>query len=170
MAPPTMSSPPLRPADSDQPIALLFDAGGNPISYSPINFFDGETDTNIFDNDSFLIPVWAGDIGVQPGSTTYPIRYQACTFNAYDFDGSSFDRTDWVSYDVVKPAVATDSPLFADLAGQQIPYTATAPTMARDTGVIINAATAAAPTVDGLLIHLGARTGYRAEIVKLKTG
>ena len=42
--------------------------------------------------------------------------------------------------------------------------------MARNTGVIINGATAAAPTVDGLLIHLGARTGYRAEIVKLKTG
>ena len=159
------------PADSDQPIAVLFDADGNGISYWPVNFLEGDVDTNAFDNDSFLIPVDPGDIGMQPGATSFPIQYRTYTFSEYDFDGGAFDATGWVSYDVVKPAVVTDVPLYADLAGVQIPYTATAPAVAGDGGkVAVNATAATAPTVDGLVIHLGGRTGYRAEIVKLKTG
>jgi len=160
------------PADSDQPIAVLFDAEGIGISYWPVNFLEGNVDTNAFDNDSFLIPVAAEDIGVPAGATTFPIQYRTYTFSEFDFDGNAFDSTGWASYDVAKPAVVTDWYLYYDQAGVQIPYTATAPTLADDAGKVTVNATAAtsAATVDGLVIHLGGRTGYRAEVVKLKTG
>ena len=153
------------PADSDQPIAVLFDADGNDISGSPLNFLDGAVDSNSFDNDSFLIPVWAADIGVEPGSTTYPIHYRAYTFSS-QFDGV-FDSTDWVPFNVVKPAIVTDSPLYIDYQGEEIPFSLNAPVAAKATAKVVNTA-APVLTAQGLLIHLGGRTGQRAELVTLK--
>ena len=153
------------PADSDQPIAVLFDSNGDPISGMSLNFLDGAVDSNSFDNDSFLIPVWAGDIGVEPGSTTYPIRYRAYTFSTQDLDGSVFDSTDWVPFDVVKPAIATDSPLYIDYQGVEIPFSLNTPAAPETT--VVNAATPVV-SVPGLLIHLGAQTGQRAELVTLR--
>ena len=158
------------PADSDQPIAVLFNAAGNGISYWPVNFLEGDQDTNAFDNDSILIPVSAEDIGVPAGATTFPIQYRTYSFSEFDFDGNAFDSTGWVFYDVAKPAVVTDAPLWYDVAGGEIPYTATAPTFTGAGKVTVNAAAETTATVDGLVIHLGGRTGYRAEVVKLKTG
>lgn len=158
------------PADSDQPIALLLDAAFTPISAWPINFLPGDQDTNAFDNDSFLIPVDPADLGMPEGAESFPIQYRAYTFSEYDFDGGAFDITGWVSHDVANPTVSTDSPLYADLGGLQIPYTATAPALAANAGTAVVNASAGAATVDGLVIHLGARTGYRAEVVKLRTG
>lgn len=158
------------PADSDQPIALLVDAAGNPISAYPINFLDGATDTNAYDSDSFLIPLWAGDIGVQPGSTSFPISYRTYTFSEADLDGGAFDVTDWVDYDVVNPTVATDYALYDDLAGAQLPFDVLAPAASPDvkTNAKPDAAKPdAATTVDALLIHLNGASGKRAEVVKL---
>ncbi len=162
------------PADSDQPLALLLGVQPNgtlrALSAWPINFLAGDTETNAFDNDSFLIPVDPADIGMRPGAATYPIQYRTYTFSEFDFDGGAFDQTGWVAYDVANPAVLTDAPLYPDLAGVRIPYTATAPVVAGDGGKVVVNASTTATTVDGLVIHLGARTGYRAEVVKLRAG
>ena len=160
--------------DSDQPIALLLRVEPNgelqEISWWPINFLEGDIETNAFDNDSFLVPVDPADIGMPAGAATYPIQYRTSTFSEFDFDGGAFDQTGWVAFDVANPAVRVDAPLYADLAGVQIDYTATAPVVAGDGGKVVVNTTTPAATVDGLVIHLGARTGYRAEVVKLRAG
>lgn len=159
------------PADSDQPLAVLVDPNADPddnvVSVSRINFLNGASDTNSFDNDSFLIPVRAGDIGVQPDATTYPIHYRTSTWNPYGPVGALFDSTSWVSFDVVKPRIATDSPLYLDRNGQRIPYTVNAPGTPVAKTTRANAA-AATPTAQALLIHLGARSGSRAEVLTVR--
>lgn len=154
------------PADSDQPFALLVDAAGNAISAYPINFLDGSTDTNAYDSDSFLLPVYAGDLGVQSNATSFPISYRVYTFSEADLDGGAFDSTDWVDYDVVNPTVVTDYALYADLPGVEIDYTVAAPQGAG--GADADATTDdAAATVRALLIHLNGASGRRSEVLTL---
>lgn len=158
------------PADSDQPIALLVDAAGNPISAYPINFLAGGTDTNAYDSDSFLIPVWAEDIGVDPDATSYPISYRTYSFSEAELDGGALDSTGWVSHDVVDPAVKTDDALYLDRAGAKIRFEARAqaPVVTPDaTARPRGAEPAAATTVKALLIHLNGASGKRAEVLKL---
>jgi hypothetical protein len=135
---------------SDQPVSLLLDADGNGISVIPANFYAGDTDTNAYDNDVTLLPVDVAALGLPASAATLPIRYSVTTFTPYG-EKSGEDRTPWVDFDVAKPAVTTASPLFVDAGNDTLPYSTT-------------------PKGDGvsaLVLHLGGRTGRRAEVMSL---
>jgi hypothetical protein len=157
------------PADSDQPVALLLSAEGDPISALPINFLDGGVDTNAYDSDAMLIPVLASDIGITDATSSFPIQYQVVTFNEFgDPNSGQVDQSPLVDYDAVNPAIRTASPLFFDGNGETIPYTTSSPLAVAAKGARTDAAQQAeASSVDALLLHLNGRTGHRAEVVTL---
>jgi subtilisin family serine protease len=157
------------PADSDQPVSLLVDAEGVGISVSPANFYAGDTDTSAYDNDVTLLPVDVAAMTLPTSASTLPIRYSVTTFSPYG-ESAGLDRTPWVSFDVANPAVSTPAPLFVDAGGQALPYsTATQPDDARlaTTAKPSAQGAAAEDDVSALVLHLGGRTGRRAEVVPL---
>ena len=94
------------------------------IGMAPVNFADGDVDTNQFDTNTLLIPVSPAAIGLTDADTTFPISYSTGTnsvFGSPNLDGD-IDRTPPVSFDVANPRIQVSSPLFYDGGGVGIPY------------------------------------------------
>ncbi len=124
------------------------------IDIEPVNFQDGNVDTNVFDSNTLLIPVWPAAIGLTDSATTFPIRYTVGTSSFYGSSalGGDIDRTPAVTFDAAKPAVQVTDPLFYDADGVGIPY--------RLNG--------AAKTAKALILHLHGKSGSRAEVLTVK--
>jgi hypothetical protein len=136
--------------DTDEPLAALYDLStGQNIDLEPINMAWGDLDTNVFDTDTYLIPVWPAAIGVTPGTTSFPISYQVGTYDPY-YTGADIDDSPAVTYDVVDPAVAVSDPLYVDQGGTTIPYT-----LGSD----------ATRSTRALVLHLHGAPGHRAGVV-----
>jgi hypothetical protein len=108
-------------------------------------------------------------MGLPASASTLPIRYSVTTFAPYG-ERSGVDRTPWVGLDVANPAVTTPSPLFVDAANETVPYS----TSSTGGGDQLTTTTkpgaqraAAGQSVSALVLHLGGRTGRRAEVVSL---
>jgi subtilisin family serine protease len=138
-------------ADSDVPLAQLVNLNtGQLIDLEPVNIAFGDVDTNVFDSDTMLIPVWPRMIGVTPTTTSFPITYQVGTFSAYT--GDIIDASAPVAYDVVDPAFSVTDPLYLDQGGTAIPY---------------QLGSDATKETKALVLHLHGATGERAEVVSV---
>jgi subtilisin family serine protease len=141
-------------AGTDVPVATLYDLHrGVAVDQEPINTVFGDVDTNEFDTDTVLLPVWPAAIGVKPGDTSFPITYQVGTSDGYL--SGAVDASPAITYDVADPTVAVSAPLYYDRAGSTIPFAlgsdATADTRA-------------------LVLHLQGDPGRRAEVLSLANG
>ena len=107
--------------------AVLFDLNTGDQSLAPVNFADGDVDTNPFDTNTLLIPVDPAAIGLTDADTTFPISYSTGTISLIPAFGSpalngDIDQTPPVTFDVANPRVQVSSPLFYDGGGVGIPY------------------------------------------------
>ncbi len=135
--------------------AYLVDLRSNVLlDIEPVNFHDGDVDTNVFDTDTLLIPVWPKLIGLTDTTASFPIRYTVGTFSAYGSSalGGDIDRTPAVTFDAAKPTVQVADPLFYDASGVGIPYR-------------LNGSAASAKA---LVLHLHGKSGSRAEVVSVR--
>jgi len=136
--------------DTDVPLAELFDLStGENIDLEPINFNFGDVDTNEYDTDTLLIPIWPAKIGVTDDATSFPISYQVGTYDAFYY-GTDIDDSPVVHYDVVDPALSVSQPLVTDDGGQAIPY---------------ELGSSATRSTKALVLHLHGAPGRRAEVV-----
>lgn len=137
--------------DTDVPLAITVDLNtGDTVDMEPVNFNWGDVDTNVFDNDTMILPVDASLIGVTSPATSFPITYQVGTFSGYT--GGTTDLAPAVTYDVVDPALSVSDPLYLDQGGVVIPYA-----LGSD----------ATKSTKALVLHLQGQTGKRAEVVSL---
>ncbi|SDR79787.1 PA domain-containing protein [Friedmanniella luteola] len=139
--------------DTDIYNALTFDLRKDPdeqlVDVQPLNFGDGDFETNVFDTNTLLIPVSAAAIGVTDAASTFPITYRVGTFNYYasPLTENIQDQTPAVAFDVVNPGVQVDGIVYPDVAGTKIPYRTAA----------------AGPLPRALILHLHGVDGTRAE-------
>ena len=139
---------------TDVPVATLYDLNrGVAVDQEPINTVFGDVDTNEFDTDTVLLPVWPAAIGVKPGDTSFPITYQVGTSDGYL--SGAVDTSPAITYDVADPTIAVSAPLYYDRAGSTIPFA-----LGSD----------AAADTQALVLHLQGDPGRRAEVVKLASG
>ncbi|MFT4228787.1 MAG: S8 family serine peptidase [Microbacterium sp.] len=135
--------------DTDVPLAITVDLdSGDVVDMEPVNFNWGDVDTNVFDNDTMVLPVWPAAIGVTSTTTSFPITYQVGTYSAYT--GGITDLSPAIAYDVVDPAVSVSDPLYLDQGGTAIAY---------QLGADANKSSKA------LVLHLQGEPGDRAEVV-----
>ena len=138
--------------ESDQPLSVVYDSEGDPVAAVPINLAAGSVDTNAYDSNVAVVPFFLSDLGVPDGAATYPIRYRAVTYSSYGNPRSGLvDTTDWVSADLVKPAVTFAAPLFADANKTKVDYEFDRQSPAK-----------------ALVLHLHGKSGQRAQIVPLR--
>ncbi|MFT3871199.1 MAG: S8 family serine peptidase [Nocardioides sp.] len=134
----------LRPG-TDVPLAFTFDMeSGDLVDAEPINFNFGDVDTNVFDNNVVLLPVWKDAIGLK-GKKKAQVRYSVGMW--YGYTG---DYIDWVDvpgkFNAGKPAVATGSPLWLDRRGKI-------------------KLTSATPKAKALVFHLHGASGKRSQVL-----
>ncbi|WP_051136906.1 S8 family peptidase [Luteimicrobium xylanilyticum] len=129
------------------------DANGSPtpVSISPVNYNEGDVDTNVFDNNVLTIPVDPAAIGVKKTDRSFPITYQVGTYSGYT--GADIDDSAAVRFDVADPGVVVSSPLYLDEGGSSIVYTLGSDVAKKGT--------------DALVLHLQGTQGKRAEVVHL---
>jgi hypothetical protein len=120
---------------------------GDLVDLEPVNFSDGNRDTNVFDTDVVTMPVFLDALGLPTDGSSAPITYSTGVFSGVT--GTDADHADDVEFDAGSPALSTDSPLYDDLGGTFIPVT-------KGEG-----------SVDALVLHLHGRAGHRAEVVTL---
>ena len=145
--------------DTDLLTAFLVDLNsGELVDIEPANFVDGDVDTNVFDTNTLLIPVWPKMIGMVGSPKSFPISYNVGTSSVYGSTETNGDQdhTPAISFDAAAPKVQVKGPLFADKAGTTISYT------------LSPAAKAAKKGVNALIFHLQGASGHRAEVLKLK--
>jgi subtilisin family serine protease len=136
--------------DTDVYVAALYSFDANDtIDAAPLNFLLGDVDTNVFDNNSFVLPVNIASLGVDTTGASLPISYSGVTYSAYS---GVQDATSSASFDAIDPTIDLglapgDVPLFNDTAGT-IPVSASADTKA-------------------LIFHLHNGTGSRDQVVPL---
>ena len=98
-------------------LAKIKKANGSVVSTTPEDALNGITpdalDTNMFDTNVMVLPVFAADLGLTAGNAT--ITYQVTTFSNID-SGQLIDSTPTLSYNVEKP-VYNFAPI--DTNGQQ---------------------------------------------------
>ncbi len=125
------------------------------VDVQPVNFADGDLETNLFDTNTLLVPVSAAAIGVTDEVSTFPISYRVGTANFYASPLSDYvqDLTPPVAFDVVNPGVEVAGPLYADVAGTRIPYR-------------LSATDGKLPRA--LILHLHGVNGTRAEAQTLR--
>ncbi|WP_447645056.1 S8 family serine peptidase [Nocardioides zeae] len=92
--------------DSDVLYSITVDLeSGDTVDQQPVNFFDADVDTNVFDTDVVLLPVRKAAIGLPTnGTTSAPITYRAGIYDANA--GGNADVTGEVQYDAGTPASA----------------------------------------------------------------
>lgn len=134
---------------TDVLLAWLVDLNaGKILDAEPVNFNFGDVDTNVFDTDAMLIPVWPKMIGITGNTKKFPIRYTVGTFSSYAAPGSNGDIDDVgpVRFDAAQPKVQVPGPLYADVNGTTIPV--------RTIG-----------NAQALVLHLHNASGNRAQVV-----
>ncbi len=124
------------------------------VDIEPVNFADGDVDTNVFDTDAIIIPVVPAAIGLKDTDKTFPISYSVGVFSASAsaLSGNVQDQTPSIAFDAAAPKVKVAGPLFADRARLAIPYSL--PTSVTSTRALV--------------LHLQGRSGARAEVQTLK--
>ena len=133
---------------SDVLLAWLVDLHtGKTLDAEPVNMAFGNHDTNVFDTDAVLIPVWPKMIGVTNATTKLPISYSVGTYSAYGSpaNGGDIDHSKTVKFNAMDPKVSVDSPLWADVPG------------AIDVVAKRNA--------KALVLHLHNASGHRAQVI-----
>jgi subtilisin family serine protease len=138
---------------TDVLLAWLVDLSTNEVlDLEPINMNFGDVDTNAFDTDVMLLPVWPRMIGITGQTKKFPISYTVGTFSPYAVNPSGdIDDVGPIRYDAAKPNVQVAAPLFADLGGTVIP-----------TKITGNA--------QALVLHLHNASGNRAQVVSQANG
>ena len=166
------------PDFTDVLVAALFDvASGDLVDYEPINFQLGNVDTNVFDSNTLLIPVWPAAIGVKDSDSTFPITYTVRTFSSYavNADGD-VDSAGPVTFDVVNPKIRVDNPLYSDQGDTSIVYTLGVTTSAVTNGKVSTPEPKSSgsgkpkpskPRAHALVIHLHGASGRRAQVLTL---
>jgi hypothetical protein len=154
-------------AGTDLLLSVLFDSAGRALSYYPVNFLEGDVDTNVFDANTVLLPVSPADIGLTDDKSSFPIRYQVSTSSPYAADDGAFDTTPWIDFDVAAPAIQVASPLYLDADDTTIPYTVSPPAQAAASGGSAALTSTRVDAVQALLLHLHGESGERAEAVTL---
>ncbi|HET9501260.1 MAG TPA: S8 family serine peptidase [Marmoricola sp.] len=151
---------------TDLLVANLVDlASGELIDLEPVNVNFGDVDTNVFDTNVLTIPVWPALIGVKDGAKRFPITYRVGTFSSYGMNpNGDIDSSAPVRYDVVRPPVAVDSPLWLDQGGTAIPVGNVGVANPSSRNCKQNCPGARA---DALVLHLHGVAGHRAEVVRL---
>ncbi|GAA1838691.1 S8 family serine peptidase [Microlunatus capsulatus] len=126
------------------------------VDIQPLNFGDGDFETNAFDTNTLLIPVSAAALGITDEATTFPLTYRVGTANAYasPLTGGVQDQTPAVAFDALNPGVQVGGLVYPDVAGTRIPYRL--------------AATGGKPA-RALVIHLHGVDGTRAEAQTLRS-
>jgi len=139
------------------------------------NDSDGGTDTNAFDTDTIVLPVWAAAIGVDPAKPA-PFKYRVVTTTEYQEldkatgDPLPVDSTGWISYNPVTPALwfsgDGDGGLFQDLPGTAL----TAHRTIAPAGKIAKMAPAATTDTgsQALFLHLHNASGAKAEVLNVR--
>ncbi|WP_308491417.1 S8 family peptidase [Microbacterium terrisoli] len=148
---------------TDLLLAQLVDLKSNKIiDLEPVNFQFGDVNTNVFDTNVLNIPVWPALLGVTEKTKSFPITYTVGMNSYYAVNANGdIDGVGPISYDVVKPAIAVDSALYADEGGTGIPYTRG--TLGNGNGK----GNAKGHDVQALVLHLHGAAGHRAEVVKI---
>jgi subtilisin family serine protease len=116
------------------------------VDIEPINFNVGDVDTNVFDSNVALLPVWKAAVKLPRNGTSRTISYTVGMFNG--FTGADIDTAEVPSFDAGDPPLRTAGELFLDQGDTSIDYTA-------------------ASAVEALVIHLHGATTKRAEVVDL---
>ena len=125
---------------------LHADPSKPPVDLEPVNFNDGNVDTNVFDTNVALIPVSTHALG-DPVTITYDVRM-------YDASqGAVLDGSGPVTFDVSDPPVRTPAPLYVDAGNTAIPYAVRSP--GRRTGT------------KALVIHLHGANHHRAQVLRI---
>lgn len=134
--------------DSDVLYSVTVDLeSGDTVDQQPVNFFDADVDTNVFDTDVVLLPVRKAAIGLPTnGTTSAPITYVAGVYDAAV--GDTTDATGEVEYDAGTPRIRTEGPVFEDTDGATIDLLG-------------------AGGADALVLHLYGAPGRRGEIVPI---
>ena len=154
--------------ETDLVISLLVDSTGTPLSYYPVNFLEGDADSNVFDTNTLLLPVDPAKIGLTDADSSYPIRYRIGMGSDWADETGVFDLTPWIGFDVANPAVQVDSPLYLDRHGTVIPYSLASGSSSASR-VVDNAATKSnAAAVKALLLHLHGVSRHKAGLVTLR--
>ncbi len=134
--------------DTDLLLAITVDLkSGDTIDLEPVNFQWGDVDTNVFDTNTILLPVWKETFADGETPLTGEISYGVGTYYAYT--GGDID---WVeangTFDAVDPKLSVSDPLYVDEGGASIAYT--------NDGVS-----------NALVFHLHGAKGARDEVVAL---
>jgi hypothetical protein len=123
---------------------------GKTVDLQPTNANFGDVDTNVFDNDTLLIPVDPTKLGMAATATSFPVTYQVSTLSGYT--GATIDASKAIAYDVADPALVVGSPLYLDKGGVSIPYTLGSDATTR---------------TQALVLHLQGAPGHRAEVLSV---
>ncbi|GMA23301.1 peptidase S8 [Luteimicrobium album] len=86
-----------------------------PVSVSPVNYNEGDVDTNVFDNNVLLVPVDPAAIGVKKTDTSFPITYQIGTYSGYT--GADIDDSSAIQFDVADPGSSSPARCTSTRAG-----------------------------------------------------
>ncbi|WP_051266849.1 S8 family peptidase [Nakamurella lactea] len=118
------------------------------ISISPVNFNYGDTDTNVFDGNAILLPVDPAAIGVTAATKSLPISYTVGTYST--FTGEDVDTVTGSTYNVTKPQLTVEAPLYIDAAKSAVPYQATG------------------KNVSALVLQLNGKPKHRATVLRIQ--
>ncbi len=118
------------------------------VDLEPVNFNDGNRDTNVFDTNVVMLPVWKGALELLPGGESAPISYTVGVYNAVR--QADTDTTESITFDAGTPAVSTDEPLYLDEGGAEISVNRSGEEPAQ-----------------ALVFHLHGASGQRAEVLDL---
>ncbi|MEZ5194534.1 MAG: hypothetical protein R2734_20050 [Nocardioides sp.] len=119
---------------------------GDLYDLEPVNFTTGES--NVFDTNVALLPVWKSSIGL-PANSSQTISYAVGTWDGYY--GVTTDQTAPKAFDAGKPMLTTASPLWEDQGNTRIGYTK------RVSG-----------KVKVLLVHLHGAKGAREQVLTVR--
>lgn len=134
-------------ADTDVLYSITVDLNtGETLDQRPVNFFDAQVDTNVFDTDVVLLPVSKEALGLPTDGSSAPITYYAAVYDANV--GGTADGVGPVDFDAGQPAIATAGPLFVDSGNARIDLTGTG-------------------GAEALVVHLYGAPGARTEILEV---
>jgi len=164
---------------TDVLVAILVDLNAGAVAdIEPVNLNFGDVDTNVFDTNVLLIPVWPSAIGITDDTESFPITYTVGTNSPYTNNASGdIDQVGPVSFDAVNPSVQVADPLYLDQGYTAIPYRLAD----ADAGSSLLTATSNGrgkhrpphpghghgTTAKALVLHLHGASGHRAQVVTL---
>jgi hypothetical protein len=153
--------------DTDVLLAILVDLHeGAVVDFEPVNFEFGDVDTNVFDTDVVLIPVWRELLGVDANAKRQAISYTVGTFSVYTNNPSGdIDQVGPVTFDMANSGVGVSSELFLDRQG--------ALKVTRNAGATAGQGKGEGQGKGGgsakaLVFHLHGASGARAQVVDFK--